>query len=117
METYSDCDKCMQRNDLNTRQLMGCGYEQPHEMPDLVVTWMHVGMRGAAPDTCPGYATRLPEVVEASWARSFFEKGSLAQWTDEPVTELTREAIKVLSVAASEAQSYELEDRSGGGTP
>lgn len=114
MEQYSDCEKCMRTRNVTERQLIGCGYEQPHERPEFVSTWMHAGMTGDQPEVCPGYATKLPEVVEASLARSFFEKGSLAQWTDEPITELTREGIKVLSVAVVEAQSHEMDERAKG---
>lgn len=101
-------------NSVQIRQLMGCGYEKPVDHPHDV--WQPFGMRGAPLKFCPGYTTKLPEVSETSWARFYLEKGALAQFTDRPITEQTREAIEVLAIACADEQAHELEHlRSKGG--
>lgn len=96
------------QNTVITRRLAGCAYEAPHPR---AVPWSPAGMRGEPLKICAGYTTALPEVAEASWARVYFEKGSLAQWSDAPITERTRDAIQTLSIACDEEQAYQLEEQ------
>ena len=91
---------------------MGCGYEpQRDAMP-----WSHPASSVIA-TVCPGYACSLPEVREASWARFYLHKGSLAQWSATPLTEVMRAAIEALELAegAVEAWVETPKARGGGG--
>lgn len=72
---------------------------------------MPLGMKGEPLKHCPGYTTKLPEVIEASWARFYLEKGSLAQWSDTPITEHVREAIQILEIAIADEKAHEDEER------
>lgn len=86
---------------------MGCGFEEPDARaapwsPDAIKPRLKV---------CPGYTTNLPEVIEASHARFFMEKGSLPQWSDEPITEHTRHALMILASACASEQQAAHEER------
>lgn len=104
----NNCERCMSDYDAPTRQSMCCGYEPP-----LTGTqpWRHAGYTGPGCTTCPGYTCKLPEVVEASWARFYLNKSSLAAWSDDPPTENLREAIQTLEIAQGEVDSWEAEQR------
>ena len=52
-------------------------------------------------NVCPGYAVRVPAVLEASEAAAFFEKGNLASWAPDPSHALL-EAVGVLTSASNE---------------
>lgn len=104
----TNCSKCKMQNTATTRRLAGCAYEAPHPR---AVPWSPMGLRGAPLAICAGYTTALPEVAEASWARAYFEKGSLAQWSDTPITERTRDAIQILAIACDDEQAHQSEER------
>ncbi len=72
-----------------TRQLMGCGYLPPPDarMLPMVRPWTGCGYTGPSPTTCPGYTTRLPEVVEIARAHRHWSKGSLADFCGGQPTE------------------------------
>ena len=108
VELMSDCGKCMKRTTSKERQRMGCGYEKPD---DRAAPWTPLGLKGAPLRHCPGYTTKLPEVVESSWARFWLDKGSLREWTDRPISEQTREAIQILECAIADEQAHALEQQ------
>lgn len=56
---------------------------------------------------CPGYACGLPEVIEASHARLFFDKGELSQFCDgKTATPMLRDAITILECEASRVMDW-----------
>lgn len=99
----------MKTNRREARQLLGCGYEQPlvelRGRPAVPMPWSPADMPGEPPTICPGYTTRLPEVVEVSRARLWFDKGDLRTFTrGEMPTEQLANAIEVLEIAIHQHQ-------------
>jgi hypothetical protein len=85
MAMFLDCESCMENNPEFVRREMGCGY-----VPGAI-------RKGPGPDgfegtltTCVGYTTKLPEVVEVSRARLWWDKGQLREWCegDDPTPAL-----------------------------
>lgn len=85
------------------RQYLGCGYEQRTDGPIAPWDGQTLG-RKPQPDeadasgkrllVCAGYATKLPEVIEATHAHFFLTRGGLLQWTDgEPPTAAVKQAV------------------------
>ena len=70
-----DCEKCLKTCTRSDRQSWGCAYEArvANAMP-----WAGCGYDGETPKTCPGYTTRLPQIIEIARARLHWSKGSLA---------------------------------------
>lgn len=99
---YLDCEKCMRDQSTEARRLMGCGYMADAPLPagrppgyesDLTV--------------CMGYSTSLPEVIETSRARLWWDKGALRDWCeDEPPTPALRIAIEEMEAQVHAAQSH-----------
>lgn len=101
--SFLDCSTCQARTAPAARQLWNCGhlprlpgnrYQGPTLSADL------------APDTvCPGYLITLPQVVEATRAFGWSEKGQLREFCDgETPTELLRVCVEVLGGVTGEAQ-------------
>ncbi len=94
------------------RQTMGCAYEAPAPVG------LRVDLpRPIPPDrdlkitTCPGYTTRLPEVIEVARARLHWSKGGPAgiginNWAESPLCA----AIEVLEGASNEVQSWAMDN-------
>src|SRR5207248_657017 len=91
----SDCEECMQTTTRIDRQARACGFEPPAPRNVHVAPWGppagRVGYdfgkpteqkpRGLrAPETCVGYTTNLPEVIEIAIARLHWSKGQLAEF-------------------------------------
>lgn len=95
------------------RQTMRCGFLPIY---DGGRAWCHVGMDlgddgDGAPTVCPGYTTRLPEVIEASRARLHWSKGSLREYLgDSSPTELLMDAIVTLEVEANDAERWSIDN-------
>lgn len=109
VQLLNNCKACMQRTTTKERQRMGCGYEKPPR--GKAAPWTPLGFKGAPIEHCPGYTTKLPEVVEASWARHWLEKGNIDQWSDMPITQQTRDAVQILEIAIADEQAHDLEQR------
>lgn len=99
----------MERFDKPTRTAMGCGYERsinPHPWTPVAlnVTW------SGKQTTCPGYTTKLPEVIEIARARLHWKDGGgLRDFCDEP-TEQLRYGVETLNGSTNECQSWSIEN-------
>ena len=99
----------MNENSTYERQLIGCGFEPRlgfvDEMEADVVALP--GRTGDRLAICPGYLCGLPEVVEASYARSWKSDGQLAEWLERrQSTPALRRAITELEVAQGRADVW-----------
>lgn len=117
-------------NDVQTRQGMGCAYEAP--LPGALPWTPPDGPAGydlgepteahprgvRAPTVCPGWTTRLPQIVEVTLARAHWDKGQLALFCgDDGVNDELLNAILILE-GASNAVEHWLRtpaDKGGGG--
>lgn len=58
-------------------------------------------------DTCPGYTTNLPEVIEIARARVHWkEGGGLRDFCDETPSEALRQGVEILEGASNECQRW-----------
>jgi hypothetical protein len=113
MTLLADCDRCMRATTRLQRQAIGCGYEPPAPKGLAVGTWRHEG--DASPHeqtTCPGYTTRLPDVVYVSRARLHWSMGELGTFLGgEPPSEALLLALEILEVESRRAESWALANR------
>lgn len=108
MAVLSDCEKCMQSTTRLTRQAMACGYEPPAPPPMRAIAWTHDGYGGPQPSTCPGYTTRLPDVLEITRARYHWSKGNLAVFAPAP-TDALLIGIEQLDVEIHRVEDWMIE--------
>lgn len=97
----------MREQPKEARQSWGCGYIPanpripvlPWQPPSYDVYPDERDERGRLKlPVCPGYVCNLPEVIEATHARSWHAVGELTQWCDGgQATPQIREAIAVLN--------------------
>lgn len=101
---------------------MGCGYLPPpsEKMRPYVESSVWDGhsmgrVRGADEKdskgrvrlpVCPGYVCGLPEVIEASWAHAYWEKGELTQYCEGQSTSELRTAVEVLAMETAAAAAW-----------
>lgn len=96
----------MQTQTFESRRLMGCGYIPDAPKPQA----RPPGFEGDV-TVCIGYSTSLPEVVETSYARLWFDKGALGDWCDqEPPTPALRAAIEQMESQQHACQAYAMAD-------
>ncbi len=55
---------------------------------------------------CPGYCTKLPEVVEATWAHEYWKNGELTQFCEGQSTAKLRSAIHEYAIELSRMESW-----------
>lgn len=102
------CDFCLENADEAQRRALGCGWLPPHEDAQ---PWQHRGDKTPSTDeipaytTCAGYTTRLPDVVDAATAWSWWDKGQLHLLVAEPSPAL-RDGIDELAAAIGAYQSW-----------
>lgn len=118
---YTDCAKCMQENPPLTRQMMGCGWEPPPQpgIPvraldhdaRLSIDMTHEERESKRNQLCPGYTCGLPEVVEASRARVWRDKGSLRDFTKgEQPSDALMLAIDILDAETARATDWSIKN-------
>lgn len=123
-EFLTDCDKCMERFSDDQRQLMGCGYLPADPSPIVRASVWRPPERRALPDevdddglllhpVCAGYASTLPEVIEATQAHAFFKSGGLLQFTDGPPTPMLRDAV--LTIESEHCRVIDVASKRKGG--
>lgn len=114
----------MEKNNEQSRQTMGCGWlPLPDEnlIPFRRVT-SPPGFRGPVrklpngaltndPETCPGYTTSLPEVIEIARARLHWKQGGpaaigITEWVDHPLVY----GIEILEGASNAAERWAFEN-------
>lgn len=103
----SSCEKCMETIDKQTRQTWKCAYEDaaPVSLRPYVKAPIPLGS-DVEPTVCPGYSTRLHEVVEVHRGRLHWSKGSLDQFCRGYATEQFLIAIEICEGAINETQSW-----------
>lgn len=105
-----DCSKCQRDQSLQMRQTLGCAYESS-VTPSF--PWRHAGDDGPKLSVCPGYSTKLPEVIEAAAAYQHWEKGTLDhRFRGYELTERLMDALEILGANVGAVQSWALRKRS-----
>lgn len=113
----------MQKQPVANRQLMGCGYLPPPADEKLrlyVNPWDHHGRTKRADErdetgklhlpVCVGYVRSLPEVVEATWAHAYWEKGELTQFCEGQSTPQLRDALNEYAVELGAMRAWEADN-------
>jgi hypothetical protein len=108
VEYLIDCDKCMASTEQAERQAMGCGWE-PRDQNAR--PWTHQGYTDADPTTCPGYTTKLPEVIEINYARMHAKNNMAEHFMPGGATENVMRGIAILEGAVNEANCWRPEDK------
>ena len=97
---------------------MGCGYEPPLMGSLAFAKQVHIprGWKHDRPETCPGYTTKLPEVIETAYARLHWSKGALgvALRGEQPHEHLL-DAIVLLEGASNECENLRMTPAAEGG--
>ena len=117
-DARSKCETCMDRNPLETRQILGCGYEPPPDERLRSVARIPTLLGSSTdPTVCPGYSTRLPEVIEVARARLHWSKGSLREFVGGNPTDALVMGIEFLEGANNECEGWAMrkENREKGG--
>ena len=112
----------MQEKNADARTLMGCGYLPPPSekmRPYVAASVWDGSSMGRVPGAdekddkgrvrlpvCPGYVCGLPEVIEASWAHAYWEKGELTQWCEGQSTAELRSSIELLAMETAATASW-----------
>lgn len=110
VEYLLDCDQCMQDNDELLRAGLGCGWIPPSALV-RAAPWTHPGYTDAPLTTCPGYTTKLPEVIEINRARLHWKAGAIREFCGGRPTENVLRGIEILEGAANEANCWRPEDK------
>lgn len=99
----------MQNQTADIRKTWGCGFEPAAtgNLAPFVRVPVPIGC-DVKPTTCPGYTTRLPEVIETARARLHWSKGSLDQFVRGWATEHLIGAIEILEGSSNEVQAWSM---------
>ncbi len=106
-----DCNRCRENTKREMREGVGCPYERPnpHARPwqPSNLDSMHSGEF----TICPGYTTRLPEVIEVARARLHWSKGSLLTFCGgEQPSEMLNVCIEILEGSTNEASNWSMQN-------
>jgi len=105
---FADCNHCKETMTVENRRTLGCGFltgpvGAPAGKPE--------GYDGPQLTVCIGYSTSLPEVIEASRARWWAEKGQLTVWCDGDLpTPGLRLVIEEMDGQANAAVSHSMKE-------
>ena len=110
----------MQTRSVESRQTWGCAYEPPpsESVRRLVQIPAPNGCKERAatdeepafPSVCPGYTTRLPEVIEIARARLHWSKGAITAFCQGQPRGALLAGIEILEGASNEAQLWAMEN-------
>jgi hypothetical protein len=96
-----NCDSCIKSTPVPLRREMGCGYLAGSTPP------MWGGPNGKLElETCPGYTTELPDVVDVARLYSWAEKGGLQR---HRLTRPIIDGIDILRSAVADVEVYSVE--------
>lgn len=117
---YTNCEECMQVRPAAVRQTMRCGFEPALDDLHLTSTWWPDGFSGFPTDsgpglasTCPGYTTKLPEVVEASRLHWWWSKGQLRDRVEGGVVnDRVIEVVEIIGAEVAAVEAHEIDERS-----
>jgi hypothetical protein len=112
---YSDCESCMQKTPLITRQALGCGYAPRTGLARIWDNPARDPNNDRKLTTCPGYTTKLPEVLETSYARLHWKNSQLETWARGEVVDHQLDAITILEAASQAVESWLLTPKEKGG--
>ena len=90
------------------RALIGCGFLPAHK---LSRPWRHRGtfeLDYPEPTVCPGYSTKLPEVVEVARTRLHWSKGNVSV---DSLEENVQRGVEILESAIGDMNEWALKDR------
>jgi hypothetical protein len=115
-----DCGECKSMFGRETRQAMGCGWEDKSpRVPSVPWSpsclqdnhdWRCLGKTQSEPSVCPGYSISLPETLEIVRAHAHWTTGGgLRDFTADP-TEALKLGVEMLSGACSECQHWSLDN-------
>lgn len=111
----------MQTLSESYRAYWHCGWMPPERHTGPVVDGVRrsgVRLRDEvphAPETCPGYTTRLPDVVEGLRAQLWLDKGDLrGRYEDATPTPRLIDALEILAASEGEVQAHRLRRGKGG---
>jgi hypothetical protein len=110
-----DCEKCMEANQRDIRQDMGCGHEpliaaaDPWDHPDRKVERDERDEDGHIRlPVCPGYLCKLPEIYETARARVHWEKAGLRDYCGGQPSDHLLTAVEILDAAVSAFQAWSM---------
>lgn len=128
-KAWLDCDECLEQNSERVRGAYHCaylprrlwtgyGFMPPRDWPprlqkdpEETQTQYYRRCRALA---CPGYAIRLPQVIETALLFRWFDKGSLRDaMGGRPVTDALRQALDVFSGEIAAVDAARMEVNSG----
>jgi hypothetical protein len=101
---FLSCGSCLERNPEASRRSWNCGHlprlpQNPYAGPSL-------DCRLKADTVCPGYLVSLPQVIEASHAHVWFDKGQLTEFCDgKQPTRAMRDCVDILDCSIAEANA------------
>jgi hypothetical protein len=106
----------MQTLTQHQRQINGCGFAPSlaGEMAKHVGDWTGCGYKGEPTTVCPGYTTKLPEVIEIARARLHWSKGNLPLFAEDPLHPVAI-GVEILESSSNECQSWMITPQSKGG--
>lgn len=107
MAMLKNCDTCRANNSVEFRQSIACGFELPVENASA---WQHRSGKTNA-DTCAGYLTNLPEVIEAARARLHWKHGGLRDFCHGQPHDNIMTAIEIIDGAAGEVESFVMKEK------
>lgn len=117
---YTDCEACMNVRPAYVRQTMRCGYEPALADARLSSTWWPSGFSGfpqedgtpGVASTCPGYTTKLPEVVEASRLHWWWGKGQLRDRVEDGVVnDRVIQVVEIIGAEVAAVEAHEMDER------
>lgn len=97
-----DCGSCLAATPAVVRRTWNCGHLP--RLPGNAYGGPPLDTELEPDATCPGYLISLPQVVEASHAYAWWEKGQLRDFCDdETPTPILRAAVELLGQSIGEA--------------
>jgi hypothetical protein len=96
----------MQHNDEPYRREMGCGWMPPSESTMLLWTGPKRSLEGQV-TVCPGYTTRLPDVVDVARLLWWIEHGTVQRDALAPVVVT---GIDVLRSSIAECEQFRFDE-------
>lgn len=116
---FLDCDRCEQSEPERRRVQMGCGWLPREDRPadeHPRAAWPFGPERSETCDTCPGYTTQLPDVIDI--ARRVFphwQKGQAAiRFAGNDLPPAVVDGIEVLSASVERFSAWRTEQASKG---
>lgn len=107
-DVMASCEKCMATNDLQTRQMLGCGWAPipPERLRRFVEAPTPLQFKPLLTDdgdrlvnVCPGYLVALPQAIEIARGLRHWEKGHLVEYCRGEPSQAMIDGVEILSGA------------------